>query len=109
MKIIERKMDESSLLMSHICPKVFTTNSVPSTPKFSLDLSLYYASHLAVLLGLKDALDVGYFLDGRVSYTHDDALFFWSHVGVADEHFLGGSFLPVLFWVFLLFNIDFTH
>ena len=79
-------MQESSLLVGHIGSEIFTAYHVPAPAKFVLHLLFYYSCHFAVFLSLKNPLDVGNFLDGRVRYTDYDALLFGRHIRVSNKY-----------------------
>jgi hypothetical protein len=76
-----------------VSAEVFAANDVPAAAQLAVQLPLYYACHLAVLLRLEDALHVSHLLDRRVRHADDRALLLGLHVGVADEDFLGAAAL----------------
>ena len=74
MEIIEWKMNKMALFMCDISSEIFTTHYVPSIARVSFDLSLDDAWYFAILLGLKDALDISDLLNGRVGNADDGTL-----------------------------------
>ena len=109
-QIIKRKMNECSLLVGYIRPKIFTTDYEPAVPQLVLDLSFDNPCHFTVLLSFEDALDVCNFFNGWVGDTDDFALLFGCHIWVSDEDFFVVSLLVL--WFFLcvvVIGVDCSH
>lgn len=79
-KIVEREVNECSIIMSDIGSKILSTNDIPSITDSGIEFPLENACHFTIFLSFGDPRKISNLLHGRVGDTNDCALVLWRHV-----------------------------